>query len=99
MSYWDYQELLLYAIGKTESEADELINDDADFDAIAYEHFNVDFEQFMEIAEKLLPLTPMIESSLTKKLYHSFVRKNELNSVTAIVKVEVEQNENNTQSN
>lgn len=77
MDYFDSQMLAGAALGLTEDQTDEIINDDEDFDSPLMEKFGVDLEQFTKIAEALLPLTPVIGSELTKQLYHAFGRKAE----------------------
>ncbi|MEY6762954.1 hypothetical protein AB9B48_14960 [Kluyvera ascorbata] len=70
MNYFDIEELLsaMYSI------TDEQRNDDFDFDELCYEKFEIGFEEFMKIISVLLPLTPVVESALTGKKYHAFVK-------------------------
>ncbi len=74
-SYWDYQELAGAALGLTEEQTAEIINDDEDFDTPLMNKFGVDFEQFMAVAEALLKLTPTVQSAITKDVKNAFVRQ------------------------
>ena len=70
MNYFDIEELLSAMYGIT----DEQRNDDFDFDELCYEKFEIGFEEFMKIISVLLPLTPIVESALTGKKYHAFIK-------------------------
>lgn len=86
MDYFDIQLLAGAALGLTEEQTDEIINDDEDFDTPLMEKFGVDLEQFGEIANALLPLTPVVSSPLTKVNYHAFVRHLGEGVMLAVVK-------------
>ncbi|EJM0750737.1 hypothetical protein NNQ81_001980 [Salmonella enterica] len=70
MNYFDIEELLsaMYGI------SDEQRNDDFDFDELCYEKFEIGFEEFMKVILALLPLTPVVESALTGRKYHAFIK-------------------------
>ncbi|WP_279084139.1 hypothetical protein [Kluyvera ascorbata] len=70
MNYFDIEELLSAMYGIT----DEQRNDDFDFDELCYEKFEIGFEEFMKIISVLLPLTPVVESALSGKKYHAFIK-------------------------
>lgn len=70
MNYFDIEELLSAMYGIT----DEQRNEDFDFDELCYEKFEIGFEEFMKIISVLLPLTPVVESALTGKKYHAFIK-------------------------
>lgn len=75
MDYFDLQMLAGAALGLTEEQTDDIINDDEDFDSPLLEKFGVDIEQFGDIAKALLPLTPTIMSPMTNTIYHAFGRQ------------------------
>lgn len=78
MNYWDAQQLAGAALGLTEEAFDKIIDEDeSQLDDLLFEKFNVDFEQFTEIASALLKLTPLVESAISKELHHAFVRRDE----------------------
>lgn len=70
MNYFDIEELLSAMYGITYEQR----NDDFDFDELCYEKFEIGFEEFMKIISALLPLTPVVESALTGKKYHAFIK-------------------------
>ncbi|MBT2054921.1 hypothetical protein KKZ69_11580 [Enterobacter hormaechei subsp. hoffmannii] len=70
MNYFDIEELLSAMYGIT----DEQRNEDFDFDELCYEKFEIGFEEFMKIISVLLPLTPVVESALTGRKYHAFIK-------------------------
>lgn len=69
------QELAGAALGLTEDQTEDIINGDEDFDTPLLEKFNVDFEQFSNVAEALLKLTPVLKSPLSGDLDHAFVKQ------------------------
>ncbi|WP_345861253.1 hypothetical protein [Shewanella algae] len=75
MRYWEVQELAGAALGLTEDQTEDIINGDEDFDTPLLEKFNVDFEQFSNVAEALLKLTPVLKSPLSGDLDHAFVKQ------------------------
>lgn len=91
IQYWEIQELALFAMGKTEDQVTEIIDNDGegekDIDTLIYEKFDVDFDQFAKIAEALLKLTPCVESPLSGRVSHAFVR-NVTGGMVAIVSQE-----------
>ena len=92
VQYWEIQELALFAMGKTDEEVTEIINNDGEcdkgIDELIYEEFGVDFDQFSNIAKSLLKLTPCVKSAVTGKFNNAFVRKIENNGMVAIVQQE-----------
>lgn len=74
MNYIQMQELAGTALGKTEAEVRVLLDDPEELDNAIYNKFGIDFEQFCLVAEALLPLTPMVELSISKECVHAFVR-------------------------
>ncbi|MBO2552630.1 hypothetical protein I6M38_11630 [Shewanella algae] len=86
MDYFDAQLLAGAALGLTEEQTDEIIDGDEDFDTPLIEKFGVDLEQFGDIANALLPLTPLVSSPLTNVSYHAFVRQLGDGNFLAIVK-------------
>lgn len=80
MDYFDIEELLSAMYGIT----DDQRNDGFDFDDLLYEKFEIGFEEFSKVIKALLPLTPIVESALTGKKYHAFMKEG-----LALVKQEV----------
>lgn len=72
MRHWEIQELLCFASGMNDDQADDFCDNNGDYDSLAFDTFAVDFEQFEQIAEALLKLTPLVESPLTGDVYHCF---------------------------
>ncbi|WP_139538862.1 hypothetical protein [Klebsiella spallanzanii] len=70
IDYFDIEELLSAMYGIT----DEQRNDGFDFDELLYEKFDIGFEEFSKVISALLPLTPVVESALTGKQYHAFIK-------------------------
>ena len=70
MHYLEIEELLSAMYGVT----DDQRNDGFDFDELLYEEFEIGFEEFSKIIKALLPLTPMVESAITGKKYHAFIK-------------------------
>ncbi|EGG0282950.1 hypothetical protein ACWAOL_004510 [Vibrio parahaemolyticus] len=91
MDYFDTQLLAGAALGLTEEQTDDIINDDEDFDSPLLEKFGVDLEQFGAIAEALLPLTPTVQSPLTGTVSHAFVRQLGGGNCLAIVKMDAKE--------
>ena len=80
IDYFEIEELLsaMYDI------TDDQRNDGFDFDELLYEKFDIGFEEFSKVISVLLPLTPVVESALTGKKYHAFIKDG-----LALVKQEV----------
>lgn len=70
VDYFEVEELLSAMYGIT----DEQRNGDFDFDELVFEKFNIGFDEFQGIVAALLPLTPVVESALTGKKYHAFLK-------------------------
>ncbi|EOK1143088.1 TPA: hypothetical protein ACS3AC_000971 [Klebsiella pneumoniae] len=77
--YFAYEELLMGMFGISDDDYES-----TDFDELTYEHFEVSFEQFAGIVDALLPHTPVVNSTMTGKNYHAFLKGN-----MAIIKIEV----------
>ena len=75
------------AIGWTEEETEDFIDDDGDWDHVLYEKLGIELEEFATIANALIHLTPALESALTKSKHHVFGRETE-GGFLAIAKVE-----------
>jgi len=83
----DLEMLIGAAIGWTEEQTEDFINDDGDWDVVVYEHFNVEVEEFEKIASALIKLTPILKSPLTESEHHAFVRQVD-GGFMAIAKIE-----------
>lgn len=70
----DLEMLAGAALGWSEEDTEEFINNDGDFDAPLYEKFNIELDEFGKIADALIMFTPILESPLTKNKHHAFVR-------------------------
>lgn len=88
MDYFDLQCLAGAALGLTEEQTDKIMDDDEDFDTPLMDKFGVDFEQFSEIAKALITLTPTVQSPLTGKVSHAFVRQLGGGNCVAIAKID-----------
>lgn len=75
MRHWDLQELLAAACGMSEDEYSDYLNNDGDFDELAHKHFEVDFDTFSKVAEKLVVLTIPQRTAVTGTLTHVFAAK------------------------
>ncbi|EGQ8094297.1 hypothetical protein ACUB1N_000009 [Vibrio cholerae] len=91
MDLFDIQQLAGAALGLSEEQTDEIINDDEDFDTPLMDKFGIDLDTFGCVAEALLPLTPHVSSPLTKTVYHAFVRHLGNGDCMAICKSQVKQ--------
>ncbi|HCE2091504.1 TPA: hypothetical protein NGT02_004521 [Vibrio parahaemolyticus] len=77
MRHWALQELAVAALGMTEEQYEEVLNGDEDFDTPLHEKFGVDFDQFSQVAEALLKLTPVVTKGISKENVHAFVKLEE----------------------
>ena len=73
ISMWDVEELALRAMGKTEEEKDEFINNDGDIDEALLAEYGTDLENYARIVEDLLPFTAQVQSGISGDLYHAFL--------------------------
>jgi len=69
---WDIEELAGYAMGKTESEVEQMINDSTIEDDL-FERYEVDFEIYAKIVRDLIPLTPVVKAGISGDLYNVFI--------------------------
>ncbi|MTI13818.1 hypothetical protein [Sansalvadorimonas verongulae] len=84
---WDIEELAYRAMGKTEEETEQAIND-GDIDEALHGKYQVSFEQFSKIVKDLLPFTPQVQAGITGELFHAFV---DVKAQRAIVKGQVKE--------
>ena len=82
---WDIEELAYRAMGKTESETDEEINN-GDIDDAIFDKYEISFEQYCSIVKDLIKFTPLVSSPLTQTNFHAFV---DVEQQRAIVKLAV----------
>ena len=73
---WEIDELACKVCGKTEDEAEQIIND-AEVDNMLYEKYEISAEQYYEIVKDLLPYTPIVQTALTSAKYHAFIDEKE----------------------
>lgn len=83
---WDIEELSGYALGKSEAQVEEMINNSTCEDELN-EKYGIDFATYCQIVQDLLPFTPVVRSPLTNKDFHAFVVHEKDNS-RAILKQE-----------
>ncbi len=69
---WEIEELAGYAMGKTESEVEKMLND-SNIDDELFEKYEIDFEIYSKIVRDLIPLTPVVKAGISGKLYNAFV--------------------------
>ncbi|WP_345995516.1 hypothetical protein [Sodalis praecaptivus] len=79
MNEFDYEELLCSLFGISEDQREE---PDFDIEDVCFDKFDISFGDFVHIASQLLPLTPVVESPLSKTRYHAFIHNG-----TAFVKM------------
>ncbi|ECA8972914.1 hypothetical protein ETB55_21760 [Salmonella enterica subsp. enterica serovar Omuna] len=70
MSEFEYEELLCAMFLITDEQREE---DDFDIDALCCERLGVTFEDFVRVAQALLPLTVPAQSPITNTWYHAFM--------------------------
>lgn len=89
MKYYEIEEI---ACAVLNLDYDDLCNEgrEGEIEDRLFEKFEVSFEQFGDIVNALLPLTPVVEAGFSGKLYHAFVNKK---AGIMIVKREVEDGE------
>ncbi len=84
---WDIEELAYRAMGKTEQETEDAINNGDIYEAI-YEKYDTDFETYCDIVRDLLPFTPIIEAGVSGKSFHGFVDNADSRFIVKIPKSE-----------
>jgi hypothetical protein len=82
---WDIEELAYRAMGKTDKQAEEAIND-GDIDQAIFDKYEISFEQYCSIVKDLLLFTPVIEAGISGDLFHAFV---DAKRQVAILKIKV----------
>ena len=85
MIEWDIEELAHRAMGKTEDEAEEEINN-GDIDQAIFDKYEISFEQYCKVVKDLLPFTVPITAAISKTKFYAFV-DNKQNR--AIVKLDI----------
>lgn len=81
---WEIEELAYRAMGKTEEEMEDAVNN-GDIDEALFEKYEVSFDQYCTIVEDLLPFTPKLEYALSGTKSHAFI---DCEEGRAIVKLE-----------
>lgn len=79
MNEFDYEELLCSLFGISDEQRGET---DFDIEDLCFDKFDISFGDFVHVASQLLPLTPIVESPLSKTRYHAFIHNG-----TAFVKM------------
>lgn len=69
---WDIEMLLCLAVGKTEEQAEKIINDGG-IDQLCFDEYEIDFEHYCLVVKGLLPFTPQIETAVTKTRCNAFI--------------------------
>lgn len=76
IDYLDIQELACAALGMSEEQTTDLINNNEDnIEELLFEKLGVDFDQFSAVSNALIKLTPTLQSPLSKETYHCFIRQ------------------------
>ncbi|WP_084790292.1 hypothetical protein [Candidatus Sodalis sp. SoCistrobi] len=83
MNEFDYEELLCSLFGISDEQREEA---DFDIEDVCFDKFDISFGDFVHVASQLLPLTPVVESPLSKTRYHAFIHNG-----TAFVKMKAEE--------
>lgn len=83
MNTLDIEGLAYRAMGKTEDQADEAINN-GDINVAIHEQYNCSFDTYCQIVNDLIKFTPLLESPLTGTKFHAFV---DVEQQRAIVKM------------
>ncbi len=83
---WEIEELAYMAMGKSEEETEEEINN-GDIDDAIYEKYDISFDQYCDIVKDLLPFTPKIQTSISGNVSHAFVIEKDGHG-RAIVKID-----------
>ncbi|KZN64938.1 hypothetical protein N473_12940 [Pseudoalteromonas luteoviolacea CPMOR-1] len=86
---FEYQLLAGAAMGLTEEQTENLIDQGADFDDELIKALGIDFEQFVNVSQALLKLTPAVEGADSNKLYNAFVRPLESGGYLALIQKEI----------
>lgn len=86
MNEFAYEELLCSLFGISNKRREEA---DFDIEDVCFDKFDISFGDVVRVASQLLPLTPIVESPLSKTRYHAFIHNG-----TAFVKMKVEPDEN-----
>ena len=90
----DYQELALAALGYTEEASERIMNSentDEVIDDQLCDKFNLDYDSFVDLVAVLLKFTPVLQSPISKEVYHAFGRLHNNGTFIAILKQKVEQ--------
>ena len=69
MDYMDAEELAMNVLGLSDEQAD-----DADFDDLIYDKFEISMEQFHKIAEALSDFTVPMQAGISGKMFRGFVK-------------------------
>ena len=78
------EELAHRAMGKSPEDT-EIALEAETTDEDLFEKYGIEYEQYAAIVRDLIKFTPLIESQLSKRIFHAFV---DVESSRAIVKVE-----------
>lgn len=89
MDIWETEELACYVLGKTEAEANEIIDEPGKIDELLMDKYKIDHNTFHQIIKDLLPFTPKVQTALAENLVHAFVRNDAYGPCT-IVKMDAE---------
>lgn len=69
---WEIEELAGYAMGKTETEVERMINNSG-IDEYLFEKYEVDFNTYSKIVRDLIPFTPVVKAGISGDLYNAFI--------------------------
>ena len=74
---WEIEELAYRAMGKTEEQTDEAINNGDIADAVSMKNTKQALKLYCEIVKDLLPFTPKVKSAFCNESFNAFVDPNE----------------------
>ena len=88
INWYEITELVANILTDNDEEKAEQLIDADEVENLFYEKYDIDIEQFQTIVELILPYTPLMESPLTKELYHTLGLHDE-RGFRAIIKQEI----------
>ena len=86
MLSWDIEELAYRAMGKTEEQEENEVNN-GDIEQAIFDTYDCDFSTYQNIVNDLIKFTPILSSPLSGEKFHAFV---DTKQERAIVKLKVE---------
>ena len=87
MTHCESQELAAYALGMTETQWEDMLDEEREdeLDGLIYDKFDTGLDGFTKIAEALIKFTPQVKTAIGGKVVNAFVRKHDSLGSLAIV--------------